>query len=223
MVGKKLPVGSGLIWGALATVALQVLVMALLGLKLPGPVLSQGLEAVMAVLAATASLQASFRSRAFAKSFWRLAALAFYLWAFAQTLGTYHLYLEAIHPQTGPRGIILYFFSFTPLFAILFLSPNAREQETRWETALDFLQILIVTATLYLLFLHVPWWRLSEAEWVSRRSTTVNFRNFLLSAGFILRLSTTRSRSRRELYFRLGLPLVLYSVGFWAAKRGISL
>ena len=53
MVGKKLSVGSGLIWGALATVALQVLVLALLGQKLPGPVLSQGLEAVMAVLAAT--------------------------------------------------------------------------------------------------------------------------------------------------------------------------
>src|ERR1700692_1257417 len=161
MMVKKLPVGSGLIWSALATVALQLLVLAVLRQKLHGPVASQGLQAVMAVLAATACLQASFRSQAFAKTFWRLAALAFYLWAFAQTLGTYHLYLEAIHPQAGPRGIILYFFSFTPLFAILFLSPNAREQETRWETTLDFLQILIITATLYLLFLHVPWWRLS--------------------------------------------------------------
>jgi hypothetical protein len=112
-----------------------LLVLALLGQKLHGPVASQGLQAVMAVLAATACLRASFRGQAFAKSFWRLAGLAFYLWALAQTLGTYHLYLEAIHPQAGPRGIILYFFSFTPLFAILFLSANAREQETRWETA----------------------------------------------------------------------------------------
>src|SRR5579863_7085739 len=185
MVGKKLPVGSGLIWGALATVALQVLVLALLGLKLPGPVLAEALKAVMAVLAATTCLQASFRSQAFAKSFWRLAALAFYLWAFAQTLGTYHLYLEALNPQAGPRGIILYFFSFTPLFAALFLAPPVPGQDTRWEFFLDFVQILIVSATFYLLFLHVPWWHLNAAEWVSRRAATVNFRNFLLSAGFI--------------------------------------
>ena len=223
MVGKKLPVGSGLISGALATAALQVLVLALLGQKLPGPVLSQGLETVMAVLAATACLQASFRSRDFAKSFWRLAAFAFFLWGFAQTLGTYHLYLETIHPQTGPRGIILYFFSFTPLFAALFLTPTAPGQDTRWEFYLDFLQVLIVSATFYLLFLHVPWWRLSEAEWVSRRAATVNFRNFLLSGGFLLRYLTTRSKARRELYLRLGLPLLLYAVGFWVAKRGISL
>ena len=222
MMGKKLPVGSGLIWSALATVALQLLVLALLGQKLHGPVASQGLQAVMAVLAATACLRASFRGQAFAKSFWRLAGLAFYLWALAQTLGTYHLYLEAIHPQAGPRGIILYFFSFTPLFAILFLSANAREQETRWETALNFLQILVISATLYLMFLHVPWWQLSEAEWVSRRSTTVNFRNFLLSAGFILRIPASRSKQQRELYLRLGAPLALYSFGFWMAKRGIS-
>lgn len=223
MMGKKPPVGSALVWSGLATVALQVSVLAVLGQKPPGPVLSQALEAVMAVLAATSCLQSSFRGQAFAKSFWRLAASAFFLWGFAQTLGTYHLYFEAIRPQAGPRAIILYFFSFTPLFAILFLSPNAREQDTRWETALDFLQILIISATLYFMFLHVPWWQLSEAEWVSRRSTTVNLRNFLLSAGFILRILASPSRYQRELYTRLGAPLALYTFGFWMAKRGISL
>ena len=223
MAGKRLPVGSGLIWGALGTVALQVLVLALLRQKFPGPMLSQGLEAVMAVLAATSCLLATQRSQPFAKSFWRLAAFAFFLWGFAQALGTYHLYLETIHPQAGPRGIILYFFSFTPLFAALFLSPSVPGQDTQWEFYLDFVQVLIVSATFYLLFLHVPWWRLSEAEWVSRRAATVNFRNFLLSGGFLLRYLTTRSKSRRELYFRLGLPLLLYALGFWVAKRGISL
>ena len=215
--------GSGLIWGALATVALQVLVLALLGQKLPGPVLSQGLEAVMAVLAATSCLLVSRRSHEFARTFWRLASLAFFLWAIAQTFGTYHLYLEALYPQTGPRGIILYFFSFTPLFAILFLSPSVREREAQWETALDFLQILIITSTLYLMFLHVPWSQLSPADWVSRRAATVNFRNLLLSSGFILRILTARSKQQRDLYLRLGAPLVLYSLGFWMAKRGISL
>ena len=214
--------GSVLVLGALATVALQVLDLAFLGVKLPGPVISQALQAVGAFLAGLACVRASFRGTAFARSFWRLSSLAFLMWGVAQTLGTYHLYLATFQPQIGPRGIILYFFSFTPLFALLFLSPDVRDPETRWESYLDFLQILIITATFYLLFLHVPWWRLSEEEWVSRRAATVNLRNFLLSAGFVVRVLTTRSKQNRGLYARVGAPMALYSVGFWLGKRGIS-
>jgi PAS domain S-box-containing protein len=137
-------------------------------------------------------------------------------------LGTYHLYAATLHPQLGPRDIILYFFSFTPLFALLFLTPTAAEQDARWESYLDFLQILIITATFYLLFLHVPWWHLTEPEWVSRRAATVNLRNLLLCGGFVLRVLTTRSRQHRQLYFRVGAPIALYSIGFWLGKRGIS-
>ena len=222
MQGKRLPLGSALVLSALATVALQLLVLALLGEKPPGPAVSQALQAVCAFLAGMACFQASSRSTAFARSFWRLSSLAFLIWTVAQAIGTYHLYVATTHPQLGPRGIILYFFSFTPLFAVLFLSPNARDHETRWESYLDFLQILIITATFYLLFLHVPWWRLSEAEWVSRRAATVNLRNFLLTAGFVVRILASRSKQQRALYARVGFPMALYSVGFWVGKRGIS-
>jgi len=222
MPERRLRVGSALIWSALATVALQVLVLAILGTKHPGPVLSQALQAVSALLTGLACVQAGSRGSAFARSFWRLSALAFFIWCLAQTIGTYHLYAATLHPQLGPRGIILYFFSFTPLFASLFLTPSAREQETRWESYLDFLQILIVSAAFYLLFLHVPWWHLTETEWVARRAATVNFRNLLLCAGFVLRILTTRSRQHRQLYTRVGGPMALYSLGFWLGKRGIS-
>src|SRR5258707_3734225 len=220
MVGKKLPVGSWLIWSALATVAAQLLVLGMLGQRLPGPVMSQGIQAVMAALAAASCLRASWRSQAFAKAFWQIAAFAFFLWCFAQTLGTYHLYLAAVNPQTGPRGIILYFFSFTPLFAALFLSPAVPGQDTRWEFFLDFVQILIVSGTCYLLFLHVPWWNLSAAEWVSRRAATVNLRNFLLSAGIILRIFTNPSEPPGEIPFFSCLPPVLHFRRFLVSKRG---
>jgi two-component system, cell cycle sensor histidine kinase and response regulator CckA len=223
MQGKRLPLGSALIWSALATLALQVFDLALLGMRPPGPLISQALQAVSASLSGVACILASRRSLAFARSFWQLSSVAFFIWAVAQTIGTYHLYVVTLQPQVGPRGIILYFFSFTPLFAVLFLSPDARDQDTRWESFLDFLQILIITATFYLLFLHVPWWRLSETEWVSRRAATVNLRNVLLSAGFVFRILTTRSKQRRELYARVGSPMVLYSIGFWLGKRGISI
>jgi two-component system cell cycle sensor histidine kinase/response regulator CckA len=222
MPERRLRVGSALIWSALATVALQVLVLAILGTKPPGPVISQALQAVTALLTGLACFQASLRSTAFARSFWRLTALAFFVWCIAQTIGTYQLYAATLHPQLGPRGIILYFFSFTPLFASLFLTPSAREQETRWESYLDFLQILIISATFYLLFLHVPWWHLTETEWVARRSATVNFRNLLLCAGFVLRILATRSSRHRQLYARVGGPMALYSLGFWLGKRGIT-
>jgi PAS domain S-box-containing protein len=222
MQGKRAPLGSALVLSALATVALQLLALAFLGEKPPGPVISQALQAVTAFLAGIACLHAGSRSTAFARSFWRLSSLAFLIWTLAQSIGTYHLYIATLQPQAGPRGVILYFFSFTPLFAVLFLSPNAKDHDTRWESYLDFLQILIITATFYLLFLHVPWWQLSEAEWVSRRAATVNLRNFLLSAGFVVRILTARSRQQRALYARVGAPVALYSLGFWLGKRGIS-
>jgi PAS domain S-box-containing protein len=222
MLGKWLPSKSVLFWSALGAVALQVVVLALLGTHSPGPVLSQALQGGAAFLAAWACFRASLRGASFARSFWRLAAFAFLTWGAAQALGTYNLYSATLHPQLGPRGIILYFFSFTPLFALLFLTPSATQKNTRWESYLDFLQILIVSAVFYLLFLHVPWWHLTETEWVSRRAATVNLRNILLCAGFALRILSAPSQRYRQLYLRLGGPMALYSLGFWLGKRGLT-
>src|SRR5258708_10624061 len=136
MLGKKIPVGSPLIWGALATLALQFLALLVVGERYPGPVISQALQAIIALLAGTACLRASFRGFSFSRSFWRLAASAFYLCAIAQSIGTYHLYPAPLHPHLRPRGIILYFFSFTPLFSPLFFSPTLPAQQIRCEFSL---------------------------------------------------------------------------------------
>jgi len=222
MSESRLRVESPLVWGALATVALQALCLAFLGATPPGPAFSQILQSLTAFLAGMGCLQASFRSAEFARSFWRLSASAFFLWGVAQALGTYVLFFSSAPSQFAAPVAILFFFSLTPMFAALFLAPGEGEREGRWESYLDFLQILIVTGTIYLLFLYAPWWRLSEQEWVSRRATTANLRNLLLSAGFALRALTTRSKYLRELYTRVGVPMALYSLGFWVAKRGIS-
>ena len=223
MPGRTLRLGSPLLLSALATVGLQLLGLTLLGPRPPGPVLSQILEAVCAALAGAACLQASFRSADFARSFWRLSASAFFFWAIAQGFGTYDLYLGSGPPQAGAARIILYFFSFTPLFAALFLPPSTSARDQTWESYLDFLQILIVTGTIYLLFLYAPWWQLRDQEWVARRATTVNLRNLLLTGGFALRVVTSRSWRQRELYTRVGVPILLYSLGFWLGKRGVTL
>ena len=223
MPGRTLRLGSPLLLSALATVGLQLLGLTLLGPKPPGPVLSQVLEALCAALAGAACLQASFRSVDFARSFWRLSASAFFFWTIAQAAGTYDLYVTSRTAQAGAARIILYFFSFTPLFAALFLQPAASGRDHTWESYLDFLQILIVTGTIYLLFLYAPWWQLRDQEWVSRRATTVNLRNLLLTGGFALRVVTSRSRRQRELYTRVGVPILLYSLGFWIGKHGVAL
>ena len=147
----------------------------------------------------------------------------FFFWTIAQAVGTYDLYFGSGPAQSGAARVILYFFSFTPLFAALFLPPGASSRDRNWESYLDFLQILIVTSTIYLLFLYVPWWQLRDQEWVARRATTVNLRNLLLTAGFALRVLTGRSPRQRELYTRVGVPILLYSVGFWLGKHGVSL
>src|SRR5579859_3147075 len=223
MPGRTLRVGSPLLLSALATVGLQLLGLTLLGPRPPGPVISQILEAVCAALAGAACLKASSRSAEFARTFWRLSASAFFFWTVAQAVGTYDLYFGSAPAQAGAARIILYFFSFTPLFAALFLPPATNGRDRAWESYLDFLQILIVTGTIYLLFLYAPWWHLRDQEWVTRRATTVNLRNLMLATGFGLRILTSRSRRQRELYMRVGVPILLYSLGFWLGKRGVSL
>ena len=212
-----------MVLSALATIALQFLCLAIWGTRSEGPALSQSLQAVIAVLAGIACFQAAARSSAFARSFWRLTASAFLFWSLAQAVSTYRLFSAPGPHHSGAANIILYFFSFTPLFAALFLSPAASERGDRWEFALDFLQILIVSAAFYLLFLYSSWSQLTDQEWVIRRATTVNVRNLVLAAGFLVRILASRSRSERELYARVGGPVALYSLGFWIGKRGISL
>ena len=207
----------------MATLGLQLLSLALLGPNHPGPAVSQSLQTLSAVLAGLACLQASFRSTPVARSFWRLSASGFFFWSVAQAVGTYDLYSGPGPAQSGAFKIILYFFSFAPLFAALFLPADASDRARSWESYLDFLQILIVTGAIYLLFLYAPWWQLRDQEWVSRRATTVNLRNLLLCAGFVVRILTSRSKRQRELYSRVGVPIALYSLGFWLAKRGVSL
>ena len=212
-----------MVLSALATLALQFLCLAFWGTRTEGPALSQSLQAVIAVLAGIACFQAAARSAAFARSFWRLTASAFLFWSFAQAVSTYRLFSAPGPHHSGAANIMLFFFSFTPLFAALYLSPAARDRAHRWEFALDFLQILIVSAAFYLLFLYSSWSQLTDQEWVIRRAATVNVRNLILTVGFLVRILASRSTSERELYARVGGPVALYSLGFWIGKRGISL
>lgn len=224
MPRKPLRVGSPLVLCALAAIALQFLCLAVWGVRSPGPALSQTLQAVIAILAGAACYHAASRSAAFARSFWWLTASAFFFWSLAQLIGTYRLFSQPGPHHSGAANIILYFFSFTPLFAALFLSSSAaQDRDSRWEFFLDFMQILIVSAAFYLLFLYASWWQLSDQEWVTRRATTVNVRNLILTIGLIIRTLASRSKAERELYSRVGGPIALYSVGFWIGKHGISL
>ncbi|HKV24432.1 MAG TPA: ATP-binding protein [Candidatus Acidoferrum sp.] len=222
MPARKLRVGAPLVLSALVAVALETVALLFLHPGHFGSVLSQSLQAICACLAGFACWKAGLRARQFSRFFWQLCAAAFFLWALAQIESTYRLYSVQGPVHSGAANIMLYFFSFTPLFAALFLSPRADSEGPRLEFLLDFLQVLIVTGALYLLFLHVPWWQLTQDQWVSRRAATVNVRNAALSLGFILRAFASRSRRERELYTRVGFPMVLYSLGFWLGKRGIT-
>lgn len=222
MPARPLRVGSSLVLCALAAIALQFLGLAFWGIRSPGPAVSQSLQAVVAALAGLACYQAASRSGAFGRSFWRLTASAFFFWSFAQLVGTYGLFSQPGPHHSGAANIILYFFSFTPLFASLFLSSAVQDRDSRWEFFLDFMQILIVSAAFYLLFLYAPWWSLTDQEWVTRRAATVNVRNLLLTVGFFIRILVSRSKAERELYARVGGPIALYSLAFWIGKRGIS-
>ena len=223
MPGRTLRVRSPLVLTALSAVGLQILCLALLGTGDGGRVSSQSLQALVAVLAGLACFMAAARGREFSRSFWCLAGSAFLLWSLAQVISTYALFSLPGPHRSGAANIILYFFSFTPLFASLFLTPFVKDSARRWEFFLDFMQILVVSAAFYLLFFYASWWHLTDLEWVERRAASVDIRNLLLSLGFVIRAFASRSARERELYARVGGPVLLYSLGFWIGKRGIAL
>lgn len=208
---------SPLVLGALAIVALQVLGLAYLGSAPTGFVFSHTVLAFSSFLSGMACLQAGSRSTYFVRTYWRLCAAAFFFWSVSQAVRTYEIYATG-HLQYTPLSVILYFFAFTPMFAALILPRGVRDKGLGWEWYLDCLQILIIIGAIYLLFLYGPSWQLTDEEWISRRAIAGNLRNLLLCAGFALRILTVHARHQRELYLRVGVPVALYSLGYWFGR-----
>jgi PAS domain S-box-containing protein len=170
-------------------------------------------QAALGVLATAAALHTAQRSSVFAKTFWRFQALGLLLWSIGQILFTvYDVVLP--HGITEPWPSDIFFFLWmTPALLSLFLDPDAESQWHDHQKWLDFAQVGILVAALYVFTFEVP------AHWQERGVTiqtlglVVAFaRNFFVVIAFVLRAVSTRRKEARQLYGAMALFLALFAI-----------
>jgi PAS domain S-box-containing protein len=177
------------------------------------PVFSNLLQLALGVLISAAAWRKASRSEGFARTFWRLQASGFAIWALAQSLATiYDTMLHRSLNEPWPSDV-LFFVWITPAFLSLFLNPHGKPFKVEWQDWLDFAQVCIVVTSLYAFEFDTPpkgnGWELSTEQLAL---SVENGRNLLLVACFALRSIGTQSTEARALYRRMAVFFTLFAI-----------
>jgi len=208
-------IAKGLLGTSLLGVVLQATVLSGTDPRLDPGLASNILGICLAVLATSAALAASRVPDRHARSFWRLMASTFGLLTAAELLSAYYdSVLHASVHSVWPSDI-LYFLVPAPMALALLLRRGARgTQGVNWVQFFDFLQVGILTASVYLYYFYLPsHWRASTQEMEHMQWTIAIARDVFLIAAFGFRLTFARSRLEWSLLSRLGGYLGLYCLG----------
>jgi signal transduction histidine kinase/ActR/RegA family two-component response regulator len=183
--------------------ASHAVILASLGTRAPGPLVSDLLQLLLGVLRFLFVLAAARRSRNLGRNFWRLVAGAFAVWILGQILGTYY---DSTHgPEVLNRitNLVFVFYMF-PLAMILFLDSGAEANRFDRLHLLDFMQVLFAWAAIYLYF----YWKPSSFSYWEK---DLIFK-LVLIGGFLLRASLSKSSAVKSLFRPFGLYFLADSV-----------
>ncbi|HWZ98283.1 MAG TPA: ATP-binding protein [Candidatus Dormibacteraeota bacterium] len=184
---------------ALALVVAHVVVIATLGNRPPGPILSDIIQLLLGAFATLASFQAAKRSSTFGRVFWKLAAWAFVVWCVGQIIGGY--YGSIVNRDTQLIWYVQLFYSAwpAPLAMCIFLDVREEKEGFDWERILDFGQVAIVFILVYFYFSNLPTHGAQVGAW--RLSITTDG---LLATGFFLRSIVERKNPTHRLFWSFG-------------------
>ena len=198
---------------AVVIVALHLAQEFFLGTTPTGSLVANALQILSAVLAFVMCIRASRRGTGFTRPFWILIGCSFLAWAIAN-LGW--VYYESLRHMEPPRGSILPLLVDTrSLFLLIALLLEAKDDSARLDFAslLDFVQLVIIFALIYLGTFYVPSLTLKR-EPAILRSAEVEIGGDLAVIGLAL-TQTVRGRTRqiRHLYFGIVLYVGFITVG----------
>jgi diguanylate cyclase (GGDEF)-like protein len=213
---RTIVIVAGLLWLAHAGVV------AALGTKPPGGLLSDMMQWTLGVVMIYAAVQASLRSEGLARSFWRLTAVAYSVWLIAQTLSVYNDL--AASPFVSWINNLLFCFWFVPLAMAMFLDPEHEAGHLDALVALDFVQAVLVCVAAYLYFFYLP--KADATGELAHSVWTPYFVGYAFVAGaFVVRAAVTRSRDSRALFGRMGIFLAFSgcvdALYFYGPGRGL--
>jgi diguanylate cyclase (GGDEF)-like protein len=210
-------IAAGLLW-----LAHGVSVVAL-GIKRPGPFLSDLMQFTLGVVLIYAIVEASRRSEGLARSFWRLTAAAYSFWLIAQGLSVYNDL--AASPFVSWINNLLFCFWFVPLAMAMFLDPEHEAGQLDALVALDFVQAVLVCVAAYLYFFYLP--KSESPNELAHSVWTPYFAGYAFVAGaFMVRSAVTRSRDSRALFGRMGILMAFSgstdALYFYGPGRGMG-
>jgi two-component system, cell cycle sensor histidine kinase and response regulator CckA len=172
--------------------------------------LSELIQATLGALCVVASVQASRRSEAFPRLFWRLAALSFCVLVLAETVSITFtlLHSEAVVQQFTE---VLFLFWFGPLTIALFLPSDSAPRKFAALVIFDLTQAILFWLAVYVYFSLLPQ-QLSGTDLIHSAWNRSLIYNGVLVGAFTLRSVFTNSTTVRSLFGRMGLFLLLSSV-----------
>jgi diguanylate cyclase (GGDEF)-like protein/PAS domain S-box-containing protein len=185
----------------------QAIVIATLGHRTLGPLVSDVIQLALGLICILACTEAFRRSRGIARYAWRLLAVAFVVWAVAQVLA---VYVDASGDHSPDNlADILFFVSVVPFGMLSFLDPDSEPNSFDRLHILDFVQVGILLTSIFLCFSPGMWspgdaFRLGHFTW----TRNIAF-DGLLVVTLVLRSFLTKSKAVRWLFGRMALFLLL--------------
>jgi PAS domain S-box-containing protein len=149
---------------------------------------SNSLDVAMVLLAACCCFYASRRSFGYPRQLWLLLTVAFTLETMAQAISTYYQTFVPGSAASPWPSDVLFFLWAAPVFMILL--PRSDEDSAGIDSVrlLDFLQVAILAATLYLYFFYSPSrWRANQPALLRQILLVYIARDIILSVAFFFR------------------------------------
>ena len=188
----------------------QAIVIATVGHRTPGPLLSEAAQLALGLICILACLAAFRRSSGIARYAWRLLAVTFVVWSVGQVFGVY-LDISGDHSLDGLDDI-LFFLSVIPFGLLAFLDPDGEPNHFDRLHILDFVQVCIFWVSIFLCYSPRLWspataFRIGSLLW----SRNISF-DLLLVTTFVVRALLTKSRAARSLFGRMAGFLILSGI-----------
>jgi two-component system cell cycle sensor histidine kinase/response regulator CckA len=177
-------------------------------------VTSSVLGICLAILATASAASAGCVADSYARRFWRLMAIGFFLLTCAEIVSSYYdTVLHASMDRVWPSDV-LYFLFIAPMAMTLFLRKRSSQAGFNWAQALDLLQVTILATAVYLYYFYLPsHWKASAAAMEQLQWRFEVARDIFLIAAFALRFTFVRDRIEWSLLARIGMFLGSFSVG----------